>query len=127
LEKLVAGADGLQVSGDQLCSAHHFANVMFNVMRGGIFADGYKFQAQDFIEFVSVRNPAVLAENKTFFSDLPAEGNILDLHARAEASGQEDLVRLSYAYLPLSFSRRHGEPMPQSFIIDINRRTLSWV
>ena len=33
LEKIVASADGLQVSSDQLCTAHHFANVMFNVMR----------------------------------------------------------------------------------------------
>ncbi|HET9911018.1 MAG TPA: hypothetical protein VFQ13_03960, partial [Anaerolineales bacterium] len=123
LEKLVASADGLQVSTDQLCTAHHFANVMFNVMRGGIFADGYKFQVQDFIEFVSVRNPTVLAENKTFFSELPAEGTIPDLHAWAEASGREDLIRLSYAYLPLSFSRRHGDPSRpwNRFVIDLKK------
>ncbi|HET9913468.1 MAG TPA: hypothetical protein VFQ13_16350, partial [Anaerolineales bacterium] len=123
LEKLVASADGLQVSTDQLCTAHHFANVMFNVMRGGIFASGYKFQAQDFIEFVSVRNPTVLAENETFFSELPAETTIPNLHARAEASGREDLIRLSYAYLPLSFSRRHGDPSRpwNRFVIDLKK------
>ncbi|RPI90530.1 MAG: hypothetical protein EHM40_18130 [Chloroflexi bacterium] len=124
LERFVASADGLQVSRDQLCSAHHFANVMFNVMRGGIFAGGYNFHTQDFIEFMAVRNRAVLAENEAFFSDLPSEGNISDLHARAEASGQEDLIRLSYAYLPLSFSRRHGDPSRpwNRFVIDIKKQ-----
>jgi hypothetical protein len=123
LEKIVASADGLQVSQDQLCTAHHFENVMFNVMRGGIFADGYNIHKQDFIEFISVRNPAVLREHTHFFSELPSDINILDLHARAEASGREGLIRLSYAYLPLSFSRRHGDPSRpwNRFAIDIKK------
>ena len=110
LEKIVASADGLQASTDKLCTAHHFANVMFNVMRGGIFANGYNVHRQDFIDFVSAHNRAVLAEQKSFFFGLPSEMNILDLHARAEATVQQDLIRLSYAYLPLTFSRRHGDP-----------------
>jgi len=93
-------------------------------MRGGIFMDGYKIRTQDFVEFVSIRNPSVLSENAAFFSKLPAEMNILDLHAQAEASGQQDLIRLSYAYLPLSFSRRHGDPSRpwNRFAIDIKKR-----
>jgi hypothetical protein len=110
LERIVASADGLQVTGDQLCSAHHFANVMFNVMRGGIFADQYKIRIQDLIEFITIRNRKVLAENAAFIFELPPEMNLLDLQARAEASDSADLIRLSYAYLPLSFSRRHGDP-----------------
>jgi hypothetical protein len=124
LEKIVASADGLQVSSDSLCTAHHFANVMFNAMRGGVFADGYNIQTQDFIEFVSVRNPGVLKENSAFFSALPLEMNILDLHARAEQNGSADLIRLSYSYLPLSFSRRHGDPSRpwNRFVIDIKKQ-----
>jgi hypothetical protein len=124
LEKIVASADGLQVSSDQLCTAHHFANVMFNVMRGGIFADGYDINTQDFIEFISVRHPAILTENTVFFSQLSSGMNILDLHARAERSGCEDLIRLSYSYLPLSFSRRHGDPSRpwNRFAIDIKKQ-----
>src|SRR6266498_5627726 len=105
LEKIVASADGLQASSDELCTAHHFANVMFNVMRGGIFSNGYEVDTQDFIDFVSVRNRTVLSENESFFSELPAEMNILDLHNRADASGQADLIRMIYSYLPLTFSR----------------------
>jgi hypothetical protein len=124
LEKIVASADGLQVSADELCTAHHFANVMFNVMRGGIFSEQYEIHTEDFVEFISVRDHTVLTEHKDFFSNLPPEINVLDLHARAEASGSADLIRLSYAYLPLSFSRRHGDPSRpwNRFVIDIKKQ-----
>jgi hypothetical protein len=59
---------------------------MFNVMRGGIFSNGYRIDTQDFIEFVSLRNPTALTEHKEFFSELPTPMNIRDLHTRAEAS-----------------------------------------
>lgn len=123
LEKIVASADGLQLSNDPLCTAHHFANVMFNVMRGGIFSNGHNIQTQDFVDFVKVHNRSVLANNEAFFSELPAEMNILDLHTRAEASRQADLIRLSYSYLPLTFSRRHGDPSRpwNRFAIDIKK------
>jgi hypothetical protein len=123
LEKLVASADGLQVSGDRLSSAHHFANVMFNIMRGGIFADQYRIQTQDFIEFVSVRNRTVSTEVAAVFSGLPPQMTIHDLHSKAEASNLRDLVRLTYAYLPLTFSRRHGDPSRpwNRFSIDIKK------
>ena len=110
LEKIVASADGLQVSRDPLHCANHFANVMFNGMRGGIFGDQYLVHKQDFIDFLSVRNPSILVEKAAFFSELPPEISISSLLARADASGSADLVRLAYACLPLSFSRRHGDP-----------------
>ncbi len=110
LERIVAGADGLQVSNLPMRSAHHFANVMFNVMRGGVFADQYRVFSRDFSDFADVRGRAVLSQNAEFFAGLPDELSITDLRARAEASGVPDLLRLSYAYLPLSFSRRHGDP-----------------
>ncbi len=124
LEKIVASADGLQVSSDQLVTAHHFANVMFNVMRGGIFSDQYKIHTENFIEFISIHNRIVLDENAAAFSTLPSEMNILDLHAWADASGCADLIRLSYIYLPLSFSRRHGDPSRpwNRFTIDIKKQ-----
>ncbi len=110
LEKVVACADGVQVSNHQAHCDHHYANVMFNGMRGGIFTDQYRVNTVDFIDFVSTRNRIVLDENAAFFSELPGEINLSDLQARAEESGNADLIRLSYAYLPLSFSRRHGDP-----------------
>ena len=110
LKNLVASADGLQTSGSALTDARHFANVMFNCMRGGIFFDQYQINTKDFIASVTGRNRAVLAAHPAFFAALPASLGVSELHARAEAVGAPDLVRLAYAYLPLSFSRRHGDP-----------------
>lgn len=39
LIKLVASADGLQSTDDNLKDARHYSNVLFNIMRGGIFDD----------------------------------------------------------------------------------------
>jgi len=110
LEKIVASADGLQVSNHKIHCDHHFANVMFNAMRGGVFSNQYAVRKQDFIEFVTVRDREATHAHAAFFSALPEQLDISDLQARAEASGVQALVRLSYAFLPLSFSRRHGDP-----------------
>ncbi len=110
LWKIVASADGVQLSNNQLYSAHHFANVMFNVMRGGIFADQYWIQTAEFIDFVSARNRQVLQAYSDFFATLPDRIRVFDLQTRAEVHGSPELIRLSYAYLPLTFSRRHGDP-----------------
>ncbi|MBI4929000.1 MAG: hypothetical protein HY835_14630 [Anaerolineae bacterium] len=110
LERVVAGSDGNQVTHRPLHCAHHFANVLFNGMRGGVFADQYTVQKADFIEFLSIRNRSVLEQHRDFFTAIPSEINISTLLALAEESGVPELIRLCYSYLPLSFSRRHGDP-----------------
>jgi hypothetical protein len=110
LMQIVSSADGMQVSSHQLHCAHHFANVLFNEMRGGIFADQYRVITRDLLEFIFIRNRMLLDENAAFFSELPPEIAISDLLNRSEASGTAGLIRLCYSYLPLSFSRRHGDP-----------------
>ena len=110
LWQIVASADGVELTNSPLYSAHHFANVMFNVMRGGIFADHYWVQREDFIDFVAARSRLALKSNADFFTALPPKIHAADLQMRAEGSGSADLARLSRAYLPLMFSRRHGDP-----------------
>jgi len=110
LERIVAMGDGLQTSAEQVVSAHHFANVLFNEMRGGIFADQYQVDTADFKKFVSIRNRESLQTHAEFFKSLPPRLSITELYKRAEEYGDSDLLRLSYTYLPLSFSRRHGDP-----------------
>ena len=108
--QMVASADGQQLTQDRAACDHHFANVMFNIMRGGIFADHYWINSSEFIEFVSGRDHPILEMYGEFFSALPTRIHLSELQARAEASGSADLIRLSHAYLPLTFSRRHGDP-----------------
>lgn len=110
LEKIVACADGMQVSNKQLCTAHHFANVMFNVMRGGIFADQYWIDRSDFIKFVSTHNHELANKHADFLLAFPERVHVNELHARAEEIDSADLIRLCQTYLPLTFSRRHGDP-----------------
>ena len=110
LVTIVAAADGLQASGEHLSTAHHFSNVLFNTMRGGIFAQNYAVEKADLLEFVAARNTAVLKHKAAFFADLPTEIQSDALLNLATASGSADLERLCYEYLPLTFGRRHGDP-----------------
>ncbi len=110
LEKIVGGADGVQLSADPLSTGHHFANVLFNVMRGGTFFDQYQIDKVDFIDFVDTHHSQLRAQHRAFFDDLPETFSTQMLKARADAQSNNDVIRLCYTYLPLTFSRRHGDP-----------------
>ena len=110
LRNIVAQADGLQLSGDYLASTHHFANVLFNTMRGGIFADQHTVFKDDLLDFIKVRNGEILKRYEAFFAQLPDETSYGNLVERAVESGSASLERLCREYLPLTFSRRHGDP-----------------
>ncbi len=110
LVRYVAAADGLQQSAQPATTSHHLANVLFNIMRGGIFNDGTQVHRHDFLDFVQTRNRVVLQTAAVWFADLPEQMSIRELYTRAAASGEPNVIRLCYEYLPLSFSRRHGDP-----------------
>jgi hypothetical protein len=110
LQKIVASADGLQVSANELSAAHHFANVLFNTMRGGIFAENYTVRKVDLLDFTGIRNQTILHKQTSFFDNLPEKINYAELVKRAASTGSADIERLCYEYLPLTFSRRHGDP-----------------
>ena len=50
LIELVAASDGLQLTADRRRNIRHFANTMFNIMRGGIFDENYTIERADFME-----------------------------------------------------------------------------
>lgn len=110
LIKIVAQSDGLQKTSDDILTARHFANVMFNVMRGGIFDKHYQVPKQDFVKFFKQANPVVAKRHQAFLENLPNEFSYMDLNHRAKSENDTDLQRLCLEYLPLTFSRRHGDP-----------------
>lgn len=110
LVKIVAGSDGLQTSADKTMAAHHFANVLFNTMRGGSFADGGRIIRSDFARSVQTRRPAVYARHAMLINGLPEQIAVNDLLAALRVAGDVDLLRLGHEYLPLTFARRHGDP-----------------
>ena len=110
LTALVAGVDGLQYTADRMMGIHHFANTLFNAMRGGTFMAGYSVKRDDLGEHVKRINRPVFERYQGFFRALPEELDVQTLLTRAAASGSPDLERLCGQYLPISFSRRHGDP-----------------
>ena len=56
LLKLIASADGLQASADPLQDSRHLSNVLFNVMRGGIFDENYAIGKEDFLTYLEKAN-----------------------------------------------------------------------
>ncbi len=121
LDRIVGSADGLQSTADRRASAHHYANVLFNVMRGGTYADGYNLPGTDFLSFVAERNSDVASRHRVLLTALPETIPVMFLKKQAAESGDPDLERLVYEYLPLFFSRRHGDPSRpwNTFSIDI--------
>ncbi len=110
MHRIVGSADGFQMSADKLRAFHHYANVMFNVMRGGIFADQYWIDTEDFKDFVFTHLRQVLETHADFFASLPKKIRVSELHTLVDQQESPDLIRLGYTYLPLTFSRRHGDP-----------------
>ncbi len=110
LVAIVAAADGLAVGGDELSCARHFSNVMFNCMRGGIPANGYTVDRSDFARFVGSANRRVAKRHAALLSELPPSLPHSELLRRADDTGDPALGRLAHEYLPLTFSRRHGDP-----------------
>ena len=108
LERLISTADGIQMTGDTLSANHHASNVLFNIMRGGLFIDNYAIEKSDLMAFCAKWNRAVFDANTPFFDVLPARMTYHDLDAALANNPDLQLERLCREYLPLSFSRRHG-------------------
>jgi hypothetical protein len=110
LQRIVGAADGLQRTAEPLGNARHFANVLFNEMRGGIFADAYALDATDLRAFVAQANGKVAARHATFFRRLKPGTTCARTVSLAADTGDRQLERICREYLPLTFSRRHGDP-----------------
>jgi hypothetical protein len=110
LKNLVAESDGMQLSSDELKDARHFSNVLFNIMRGGIFDHHYQIEKADFVTYLKNASKPVYQRNQSLISDLPEDFDQSVLLSTIDSSDDADLVRLAKEYLPLKFSRRHGDP-----------------
>ncbi len=110
LVRLVAAADGLQCTADVYRTARHFSNTLFNIMRGGIFDHNYQVEKWDLVPYLKNANKALPDRLPDLLSGLPARCTYQHLSALTDKSGDADLRRLILEYLPLKFSRRHGDP-----------------
>ncbi len=110
LQRIVARADGLQLTARPLGCARHYSNTLFNIMRGGVFYDGYALDSHDLLAFVRNANGAIAARQTAFFRRLPPQIVYRRMVTAAADTGDPQLERICREYLPLTFSRRHGDP-----------------
>lgn len=120
---LTAAADAIQCTSDALMNTRHFSNVLFNIMRGGIFDDGYQLSKIDFARFIQKANKAVYQKSKRIIDNLPESFSVFALKELALESADADFIRLATEYLPLKFSRRHGDPSRPWNKFTINTRS----
>ncbi|MEM7573059.1 MAG: hypothetical protein AAF433_09165 [Bacteroidota bacterium] len=107
---LCSAADGLQKTNDQRYDTRHFSNVLFNIMRGGIFDHNYQIERADFSNYLAKANQPLYQTHRSTVDELATDFSLPTLKAIAEQSGDPDFQRLCLEYLPLKFSRRHGDP-----------------
>jgi hypothetical protein len=123
LVKLNNTADGIQHTADVLQDARHFSNTLFNIMRGGIFDHNYQIEKNDLINYLNKANFQVFNEHKPFLDSLESLIDYPGLKEKVWQKGDTDLIRLCTEYLPLKFSRRHGDPSRPWNKFSINTRS----
>ena len=120
---LNATADGLQFTADKRKDSRHFSNVLFNIMRGGIFDNNYTIEKIDFVNYIAKANKILFKEEEKFIKNLPETFNYSFLQQLIFNHNNADLIRLCTEYLPLKFSRRHGDPSRPWNKFSINTRS----
>ena len=110
LRSIVGSADGMQRTRDLMTGTRHYSNVLFNVMRGGVFDNNNLIDRDDLRAFIMHYNKAVLDRHDAFLTALPDSLSAEELIQEVEEQSDAALERLCYEYVPLIFSRRHGDP-----------------
>lgn len=110
LIKIVAKADGLQAGKEKLGFARHFSNTMFNIMRGGVFTNNYLIDTADLIQYIAQTNKTIAKRLYHLLTEQPPVIQLEKLLVWARKFDDSDLERICFEYLPLTFSRRHGDP-----------------
>lgn len=110
LSKIMASSDGFQATNEKNVAVHHYANTLFNVLRGGIFANQYHILSSDLAKTVAHFNKPLYERIANKLSSLEKFSTLEELRALAQALNEPQFTRLLNEYLPITFGRRHGDP-----------------
>jgi len=110
LARIMASGDAFQATAEEIVANHHYANVLFNLLRGGVFSDQYDLSGRDLRQTIRSFNRAVYDDNRALLDGLPDRLSAADLMSRVRDVHDRQLERLCYEYLPITFGRRHGDP-----------------
>ena len=122
LVDLNSASDAIQITSDNLKDTRHFANTLFNIMRGGIFDNNYQIEKWDFKNYLEQANTKVAFTSEEIIEKLPEEFSLSDLQKIAYNNEDKNFRRLCLEYMPLKFSRRHGDPSRPWNKFSINTR-----
>ena len=109
----LASADGIEDTAENINCLHHRENVMFNIMRGGLILNDGKINVKDFITFIKQRNIALGEATEKTLNDFASGKELVsydELKEVVEKTENPQFLRLFLEYLPITFSRRHGDP-----------------
>jgi hypothetical protein len=120
---LNASSDAIQLTADKFRDTRHFSNTLFNIMRGGIFDNNYQIEKWDFENYLAKANKKVARTSEEVLAGLPDEFSLATLQEIAYASDDKNFRRLCLEYMPLKFSRRHGDPSRPWNKFSINTRS----
>jgi len=123
LIELAGNSDGLQLTADKLMNTRHFSNTLFNIMRGGIFDDNYQIEKSDFIKYIVNANKKVSKKKEEILEQLPELFTLSYIKELAKNDLDKNFKRLCFEYMPLKFSRRHGDPSRPWNQFSINTRS----
>jgi len=70
LQQLTGAADSFQYTADDLKDTRHYSNVLFNIMRGGIFDNNYQIEKWDFSNYLHKANKKVFEASQSLLSKL---------------------------------------------------------
>jgi len=110
LIELNASADGLQRTFDHFRDTRHFANTLFNIMRGGVFDHNYQIEKKDFSEYLKKANQQTYNSFQNQIKGFSDIFTLSELREMANLQDDSNFKRLCFEYMPLKFSRRHGDP-----------------
>ncbi len=110
LSRIVGSSDGFQQTAEENVTAHHYANTIFNILRGGIFDNQYRVSSRDFAATVRLFNRSLFQRHQELLENLPDQLDHAHLMSTIKAAGDTQLERLCLEYLPITFGRRHGDP-----------------
>ncbi len=110
LARIMARGDSLQLTNEENVSVHHYANTLFNNLRGGVFDNQYMLSSEDFLATLRTFNIEVYLRHKQALSQLPEHIHITNMRPLIQTLNDPQLTRLAGEYLPITFGRRHGDP-----------------
>ena len=122
LRAIVAKGDGLQCSKLETVTTRHYGNLLFNVVRGGLFESAYMVDRDDFQQYLNQVSMRTAMKWDDFVRTWPEELHYDDLLSTVKRQNDPDLERIALEYLPLSFSRRHGDPSRPWNIFNIHTK-----